>query len=393
MGIILCISLLLGMVGGIEDALAVFKKLESTTVTVQYENARVREVIADLALQLPVAVRGDWPALKQIGVDPDDRITLTLDQMDGWSALSGIALFLGDEYERPVFEVHAGQVVLTSTQATSAMRLLNVYDVRDLLAAEELLEQLREDRPAIHATPEEETPEVEENEPEDEIKNPRMLRFNTLDLPEMDDEESYYSKGEELIQLLIAHVDPEAWIDYGGDVAKIDERDGILMVSAAPSIHRRLLDALERLRRANSSMIRIEAIIIDLSVRQFQLLQQRHRPGSGQLHTALLRAAEDRTLWRSSSSVGVDRVLILEAQAGSSACMIEFSTQRERETGMLTLDLSAVMEAEGDRRVVKTSLTYPASTGYAAIEFPTSSPGKSGDSSQVRILLLKIRPE
>ena len=52
---------------------------------------------------------------------------------------------LGDEFERPRFEVHAGQVVLTTIAATELMRLTDAYDVRDLIADRGTLDRLRAD--------------------------------------------------------------------------------------------------------------------------------------------------------------------------------------------------------------------------------------------------------
>src|SRR6185503_1582349 len=70
--------------------------------------------------------------------------------------------------------------------------------------------------------------------------------------------------GEHLFQIITDHVDPDAWMNFGGDRAKVSEMDGILMVTAAPSVHRRFREALSTLRAAIDVNLAIDAAIVDV---------------------------------------------------------------------------------------------------------------------------------
>ena len=93
-------------------------------------------------------VRADWDALRRMGVTDDDSVDFRLSASSGLVVLAGLAMAVGDEIERPIFEVHAGQMVLTSLRATEPMRLTGIYDVRDLLADATLIKRLQDQAPA-----------------------------------------------------------------------------------------------------------------------------------------------------------------------------------------------------------------------------------------------------
>ncbi|MHC5003737.1 MAG: hypothetical protein ACYTJ0_11495, partial [Planctomycetota bacterium] len=137
----------------LEEAMAVLDRLEQTPVEVDYADRPLEEIVEDLAARSGLPVRGDWPALWRLGVRPTDRVDYRLARGPAARAISGLMLVLGDEFSRPVWEVHAGQVVLTTESATAPMRLTAAYDVRDLVTDAALVQRLREQRPPLDVPP------------------------------------------------------------------------------------------------------------------------------------------------------------------------------------------------------------------------------------------------
>ncbi|MHC4446762.1 MAG: hypothetical protein ACYSXF_03010, partial [Planctomycetota bacterium] len=127
-----------GASGELEQAIELLERLDAISLSANYEGEVLKVVVDDLNARIPVPIRADWEALKRLGVRRRDQVWLRLDPTSASTVLAGLALAQGDEFGRPTFESHAGQIVLTTVEATAAMRLVDVYDVRDLIADEPL---------------------------------------------------------------------------------------------------------------------------------------------------------------------------------------------------------------------------------------------------------------
>jgi hypothetical protein len=165
-------------------------------------------------------------------------------------------LQLGDEFERPVWELHAGQVVITTRQGRERMRLVDVYDVRDLITEDGWAPAAAQMKQAA----EKQDAEAEQNGEED--LTPAM------NIPE--------TPGEELMMLIARHLDPDAWMAFGGMSADISERDGKLLVTAPARMHAGFRDVLMRLRSANPATIMLDAMILDIPRAEYDRLVRIH---------------------------------------------------------------------------------------------------------------------
>lgn len=392
---------------GLEDAIAALSDLESTTLSVEYEYVELKDVLADLAVRLGTPVHGDWPTLNRLGVYDDDEISFSLSRGKASTVLAGLTIMLGDEFERPTFEYHAGRLVLTSFQATAAMRLTDSYDLRDLIRNDKVVAQLRQTLPepyqpdpapdqspasgedgsgAVHqgGDPGKPTSPTDDDDRED----PDEPEWKMLDLPEVDMRDAAIpaTPGEELIALITEHVDPEAWINYGGSIALISERDGLALVSAPPSLHRKLRDAITRLRRLNPTGVAIEAAIIDVPRSDIEILARRHDRSSNRYARALMRADESVLLWSAETSASIGESAEIESKAGTASIMLSVTPQLDEETGNLGLEVAARMSHEDDVRSIRTVAAIPHRNGAAILELPAARPVET-----VRLLVLLPR--
>lgn len=330
----------------LEQALSLLDALDRASVTAHYESERLVDVIADLGTRLPMPLRLDEDALRRIGVTETDRVSLHLPQSTASSALSALATALGDQFDVPIYEVHAGQVVLTSTGGAALMALTDVYDVRDLLVDEHPVSMLRQ--------------------ADEEAGPPR-------------------TDGAELMLLICDHVDPDAWFELGGNRATISERDGVMLLTAPPTTHRKFRTVLQQLRRAFPTEVALDVAIIEIDVADHDQVTRRYDPGSVGLMPAL-RAAAGRTLWETSAIDAVGEPCRIESTVEGVAVELELRPELERETGQLRIGVTLATESGDDRRSLQTTTVLSTGRGGAVLEIPAAEPGETR-----RLLLLARR--
>lgn len=394
-------------VGDLERALALFDLLDATTISVDYRNQPLQDVIDDLNANLPVPVRADWESLERLQIDAEQPVTLRIDRGSASSALAGLMVVLGDEFSRPVYEAHADQIIITTAHGTAPMRLTAVYDVRDLLANTALVQQLREQRPMAEIEPEHQTEPTNESSIDDaandEVNDPEppsddaspmeeptppsdvpatapgsntpFLRLpigDALPLPHFDDlAPTASSPGEELLLLIFEHVDPEAWFDLGGDRAKATEIDGVLMVTAPPSTHRRLRDAIERLRLANPANLAFDAAIVELPQEVFEQLS-RQRGEGGALAAAIRREPQATTLWQTSNPVALGNSLQITSVSGLVEIALSLQPEFDQTAGLIRITVEASTNAPDDKRRIATSIAFAGNQHGEVLEIPAA---------------------
>ncbi len=374
--------------GQLQAAIRRLDKLDRVVLSVDYQDEPLARIMADLDQRMPVELRADWPALKRIGVRGHERVSFRLSNASAATVLAGITLVLGDEFEHPIFEAHGGQIVLSTLAMTAAMQLVDVYDVRDLLADGRAVERLRAElRPPAppEATPDRPPEDARETGPQREPdsgsapQTPADAEVERLlaDVPST----RRLSPGEDLLRLISDHVDPEAWIQFGGSRAKISERNGVLMVTAPPTTHRRLREALRLLRLTIPSSISLDAAIVDLPAVRLTALGRRHERGTAALAEAILATAEATVRWRTVAVVSIGSVLEVESGWDDVVASLRLRPSFDRETGRLSLAVEASLRLDADHRRVSTTASFAHRRGGAVIELPPARP------SEVRRLL------
>ena len=385
-----------------QQALNVLTQLDAARLSMDYHDEPLEQVLVDLNAHLPMTVRADWATLRRLGVDADDRTTLRI-SAGGTAALSALSLTLGDEFERPVFEVHAGQMVLTTVQGTEAMRLTAVYDVRDLLADAALFQRLRDEVPPMEeekpAAPKESEPATQPQPDPVPARWPQAFpphgrpRHTILtdaapaeqvvkDNPIAGREQT---PGEQLINLITDHVDPEAWMNFGGSRAKVTDQNGVLLVTATPTTHRKLIRALEQLRDASSSSIHVKAAIVDVPRSRWDSLQRQYDLHSAALAMAVRDDSAAVIVWTSSAPSTIDHPLTIESQASDVTVRCVVTPRLDAQTRQISAEVDASTSQAGDRRSVKTIVSFPGDVRAAILELPAPKPGAT-----VRFIVLSI---
>jgi hypothetical protein len=351
----------------LDRAMAVLQSADESRVAVDLREETLAHALMEIASQLPVPFRADWKALERLGVREDTTVTLRLNGVAGLAALASLALGLGDEFERPVCETDGTGLVLTSINGAATMRVTGVYDIRDLLANELLVGHLRETAPMMHDT----TPdrEADRESPGEATSQPVRL-----------------TPGEQLVLLITDHVDPDAWINFGGNRGRITERNGLILLTAPPMVHRRFRDALSRLRAADPRSLAIEAVIVELPRTAFDKICRLHGTGSAGLAAAVRADAAASVLWRSGDPIMLDNQLIADSVTGDIKVRVAVEPVFDRESGTVNLTVDAAVDSPGDQRSVKTTIAITSDAIAVPIELPAS-----GSAPDIRTLIITLR--
>jgi hypothetical protein len=385
----------------LDRAIEMLERLDSIPYTTEYRDERLDEVISDFNAHLPMPLRADWQSMERLGVSPDDRVTLRLNPTVASSVLAALVMTLGDEFERPVIEVHAGQIVLTTLQGTAAMRITATYDVRDLLANAPLMQQLRDELPSNEpvaasqpassgqAEPADPAPKAAPPEPPQRLLGRNRPAENPmLQPPKLDDSvgemPAPLTPGERLYMLISDHVDPEAWMNFGGDRARVSDANGVLMVTATPSVHRSFRDALAALRRANPTSITVDAKVVDLPRAVYEQLVRQNSTSSASLAAAIEHANSATLLWQTSAGVALNAHLDVDSSDADVHVHMAIAPTLNAEAGVLNIAVDASTQQGQDRRAVKTSVTIAGDQGAAVTELP---PAKRSDTIRVLVLV------
>jgi hypothetical protein len=200
------------------------------------------------------------------------------------------------------------------------------------------------------------------------------------------------SPGEQLIMLITDHIDPEAWTNFGGDRARVSERNGLIILTASPTVHRRLQSALELLRKASPQNLLIEASIVDVPRSAYERISRVSGAGAS---ASLRSMPEAVTLWNALEPIAVGATLTTQSTSQGADIRVSITPRFDGASGSLRIEVDASTEADGDKRSVKTTAALAGGSGSGgasdtAIEFPsTGTPAPE----YVRLLLLTVRPK
>ena len=336
---------------GIDTDLALLDELDRVAVSCDYTDVDLSEVAKDLSAKLPASLMLDREGLRAIGVRDDDRVSLQAGPMAASALLDALTRELASGLDQPVWDVHRGTIVLTSEDDTEKLRSLHVYDVRDLVADDSLLGELRATRAAVPGAAQGEAADVGEDEEE-------------ADLP-------VFSRGHELLLIILEHLDPDAWVDMGGSRATITDHEGLVVVSAPSRLHRQFRDALRRLRDAHVHELRLQVQIIDLPRAKLDELSRQFLH-DGELAVALPRDRNAIVRWQTLGTVATGSTLSMRSSSDDKMVEIDLKATFDRVTGRLSMDVNATMEDGADKRNATTAVEFQFSEGAAILELPAA---------------------
>ncbi len=188
---------------GLLRDLAVLDQAATTRVKLPEPKATVKQALEALAAGSGVDVRAEWSALERHGVTPEDPSTFQTGLTDLLSALDGLCLSMGSASERPRVECRGGVLWITSDAGAAQMR--------------------------------------------------RSCVYRSSDLPET------------FLAAITDQLDPDGWVTVGGDRQSFSRADGVLVMSAPPTVHRGVRRMMAEYRRINPEAVSVDAALVLVS--------------------------------------------------------------------------------------------------------------------------------
>ena len=238
----------------------VARVLNHTTVPIDFKDNTFEQVTNFLSRVSGENVYVDWRALDFIGVSPDDRVTLRLNDVSVAIALDRVLEQVGDDLDRPQWAVQDGMVTISSEQALRKHTGTDVYDIRDLLfkvpyfgnapeldlgsalikAGQAILGSAggfgggggggARGGGAIFSDPAD--------------QSPRLSREELVD---------------QIVGIIQENIDPDGWRELGGDTGTLQELNGNLIITQTVRSHRQIEGLLSQLREIRALQINVES--------------------------------------------------------------------------------------------------------------------------------------
>jgi len=177
--------------------LALLDRAARRRVTVPADARTLRELLESLSAQAEIPIDADWDDLVSLGVSADDPPPITRGSGSLIAVLDSLCLGLGVPFARPQPEPMIGRIRIVAPSTVAERRRTRVYHADAL--ADDFLVQAAE------------------------------------------------------------HIDPEGWLRNGGDRQHASVMSGALLISAPPSVHRRLEALLDELRMTRPAAIELSA--------------------------------------------------------------------------------------------------------------------------------------
>lgn len=212
---------------------------------VNFEARRLDNVIDYFRNSTGLNVTVNWPALAEIGIEPDAPITLQLEQVPAETALRLVLEQVSAlSPQDPVTYSVVDGIVRISTQSSLTRNTeIRVYDIRDMLVQV----------PTFTNAPQFDLASVVGGGGGTEGGG---LTIQEGEQPEQISREDLVARITTLIQDTVGRQDE--WVAYGGDQSSLQELNGQLIVRTTPQNHLSLQNLLGQLREARALQIHVE---------------------------------------------------------------------------------------------------------------------------------------
>jgi len=213
---------------------------------VDFRDNTMREVVSFIETISQLNMDVDWDSLEQISIDPETPISLSLSNVPLRTLLDRVvekASASGFGGDRADWAVIDGILTIASDEQIRRNTTLQIYDLRDLVV----------EVPDFTEAPEIDLNSVLQSGQGGGGQSPFQTNAdNQRDRRPLDE------RLQDVIDIVIQNVDPEGWEDNGGTTGKIEQLNGLLIVTNTPKNHRAIRGLLSQLRQVRAMQINVE---------------------------------------------------------------------------------------------------------------------------------------
>ncbi len=215
---------------------------------VMYDDNFLVDVIANVTTRAGVDIDVDWNSLEDIGIDQETPVSLRLSGA-AWSTVLDRVLDKVSEPDLPAsWSIQDGILTIASKDVLDQRTTLAIYDINDLLF----------EVPYFDNAPEFDLNTVLQSGGGGGGGGGGQSPFGGGNT-QADDRENREERIQQIIDLVQNSIDPDGWVDLGGNTGTIQELNGNLIVTQTPRSHREIVGLLDQLRQIRSLQINVEA--------------------------------------------------------------------------------------------------------------------------------------
>ena len=227
---------------------AVLSSLEDKRIPVDFSDNNLEDVLAFIGQVANIEMDIDWPALQDIGVNPESPVTLQLKSVPLDTVLDRVL----DKASTPDFPagwaVTDGVLTVASDEVLRRNTVLEIYDIRDLLI----------EIPDYDQAPQFNLNTVFQQAGQQGGGGGGQSPFQT-NQQQLNNQFDRDALIEDIRNLIQENIDREGWVDFGGETGTITELNGNLVIVNTPKNHRAITGLLSKLRAVRNLQVNVES--------------------------------------------------------------------------------------------------------------------------------------
>ncbi|MFK7883267.1 MAG: hypothetical protein AB8F26_03670 [Phycisphaerales bacterium] len=228
---------------------AVLTALRETRLPVDLNENAFEDVIAFIGNTTRLDIDVDWESLADIGVDPDSPITLRLREVPLETLLDRVVAKVSDPTLPAGWAIQDGIITVASDEVLRRNTALEIYDIRDLLFRV----------PNYDNAPQFDLGSALQSGQGGGGSSPFQGGQDDDDDVDLED------RVQEIVDLIQANIDPDGWVDLGGNTSSITQLNGNFVITTTSRNHRSIIGLLTKLRAVRALQINVEARFLTVS--------------------------------------------------------------------------------------------------------------------------------
>ena len=229
---------------------AVLETLRNTSLPVELNNNAFEDVVGFISSTARIDIDVDWDSLADIGVDPDTPVTLRLRNATLETVLDRVVARVSDRLLPAGWAVQDGIITIASDEVLRRNTVLEIYDIRDLLFVVPRFDD---------------APEFDLSSALQSSQGGGGGTSPFQNAGQAQDDVPFEDRVEEIVNLIQTTVDPNGWVDNGGETSSISQLNGNFVITTTPRNHRAIIGLLGKLRAVRALQINVEARFLTVS--------------------------------------------------------------------------------------------------------------------------------
>ncbi len=247
---------------------ALMRMLQETLIDADYDRIDFERVIDDLRERFNLNIHVSWAQLEKIGVRRDERIEVKLKQVSLATLLDIVLGEVSDSLGPLNYIVNNGILTISGGELTREPTLLRMYDVTDLIESGYAIRRFAN------------TPVLGLELTGREFIGGEIRRVGGSggggpgggggqifgDAEDAPDRRGEMERIQEIIDLLMTSVEPDTWVDYGGETGSILAFESTLLIRHTLRVHQEIAELFQLVRSSQPQPLDADVAVVRLRI-------------------------------------------------------------------------------------------------------------------------------